>query len=200
MAEHLHTNGTEYHDHDDGHSHDHEHEHSGGNDHVHDHEYDHDHEHDHDHDHDHTHDHEHDHDHSPTVIDGRKRIRVKVSESPGLVFVDRQIHDEAITISAAMTIISDDTLLNEHIAGEIETAAREITKRGGIVGHIKASVSTTTTCMITAADETAMIKESPMRRARITLAAIVFLVDPEEAENIIREALAGIRAHMMIAS
>ncbi|MCL2125944.1 MAG: hypothetical protein FWH33_08170 [Oscillospiraceae bacterium] len=111
-----------------------------------------------------------------------------------MVYIDRQIHDGAITISAALTIVTDDIHLDKRIAAEIESAAREIAAHGGIVGHIKAAVSTTATSMITAADETAMIKDSPMRRSRIVMAAIVFLVSPQEAEDIIRASLQRIRS------
>ena len=182
MADHQHTHGGDRHSRENDNDHDHNHEHG----------HDHEHEHTHDHDHDHNHDHVHEHDHDYQILAGKKRVKVKVKETPGPISIDRQIHDEAITISASMTVITENPLIRELIAGEIESAAREIIKRDGIVGHIKAAVSTTSTCMITAADETAMVKDSPMRRSRITLAAIVFLVDPGDAEDIIRKALQNI--------
>ena len=127
---------------------------------------------------------------------GKKKIVAKVKGAPGLVYFDRQIHDDAIVISASLTVDSDAGDLHARIAEELEAAAREVKERGGIVGHIKASVSAASTCMISVTDEEAAVKDSPIRRARITLAAIVFLISPEDAESIVRRALAGIRGRL----
>ena len=152
------------------------------------------HNHGHSHGHSHGHEHEHEHEDEHHGGGGKKRIKIKVKDSSGLISVDRQIHDGAITISASLTVVTDDLAFNEFIAGEIESAARDITRRGGIVGHIKASVSTTATSMISASDDKAMVKESAMRRCRIIFVAIVFLVDPAEAESVVKAALGRIRA------
>ena len=125
---------------------------------------------------------------------GKKKITAKIKNAPGMIHIDRQIHDGAIVISASLSLDCGAVDLLKCIAGELETAAHEIKELGGITGHIKASVATESTCMISVTDETAMVKESPMRRTRIRLAAIVFHTDPDDAENIIRKALAGIRA------
>ena len=124
---------------------------------------------------------------------GKKKITAKIKNAPDMIHIDRQIHDGAIVISASLILDCGAVDLLTCIAGELETAAHEVKERGGIVGHIKASVSTKSTSMISVADETAMIKESPLNHTRITLAAIVFLLDPEDAQDIIRKALTGIR-------
>jgi hypothetical protein len=50
--------------------------------------------------------------------------------------------------------------------------------------------------MISVTDEKAAVKGSPLRRLKITLAAIVFAIDPETAENIVRKALSDVRARL----
>jgi len=168
-------------------------------------EHNHEHNHDHDHDHNHEHNHNHEHEHggsshgagqlrSRDSHGGKKKITARVRDVPGLIYIERQIHDEAIVVSASLTLKSDVADLNARIAEGLESAAREVNEQGGIVGHIKASVSTTSSCMISVTDESAMIKDSPLRRAQISLASILFLIDPEDAENIVRKALSGIRA------
>lgn len=126
----------------------------------------------------------------------KKKIIAKAKDAPGLIYIERQIHDEAIVISGTLTIRYATAELNDWIAEELESAARSINELGGIVGHIKAAVSLSLTNMISVTDEKAAVKESPFRRAKITLAAIVFLVDPKEAEDIARSALAGIRTRL----
>ena len=120
---------------------------------------------------------------------GKKHIRAKAKNTHGSIYIERQIHDDAIVISGSLDIGSDIVDLNTKIAERLDAAALQINGRGGIVGHIKASVSTTSTCMVSVTEEKAMVKESPLRRVRITLAAILFLIDPADAENIIRNAL-----------
>ena len=134
---------------------------------------------------------EHRHEHQKKKSGIKKNLR----NVPGVIIVDRKRHDDAIVISGFLTVISGDHSLSENIAKEMEAAALEITGRGGIIGHIKATSVVTTTKMISITEEEAMIKDAPECRVQITLAAIVFLVDPEEAGNIIRQALARIRTN-----
>ena len=127
---------------------------------------------------------------------GKTRLVARTKDMPGLIYIERQIHDESVVISGSLTIRFDDADLNVWVAEEIEAAIREIKEHNGIVGHVKASVSTTSSCMISATDEKAMVKESSTRRARITIAAIMFTIDPTVAENIIRKSLSGIRTRL----
>ena len=126
----------------------------------------------------------------------RKQLLSKIKDTPGLIYIERQIHDDAIVISGSLSIRFESADLDACVAECLEAAAREIKERNGIVGHIKTSVSTSSTSMISVTDEEAMVKHSPIRRARITLAAIVFIIDPVDAENIIRKSLSDIRARL----
>ena len=125
-----------------------------------------------------------------------KEMLSKIKDAPGLIYIERQIHDDAIVISGSLSIRFEATDLDACVAECLEAAAREIKERNGIVGHIKTSVSTSSTSMISVTDEEAMIKHSTISRARITLAAIVFMIDPIDAENIIRKTLSDIRARL----
>ena len=192
-----------------GHGHDHSSEnelgleHSSENEleleHEHEHELELEHEHEHEHGHDHDHDHSHEHPHGHKDLGGKRRIVAKVKNASGSIYIDRQMHDSAIVVSASLFVESKSGDLCACISGELEAAAREVKEQGGIIGHLKASVSTTSTCMISITDVDAMAKDSPLRRARITLAAIMFLLDPEVAENIIRKALVRVRASLIAA-
>jgi len=126
---------------------------------------------------------------------GNKRA-VKAKKIPGAIYVERQIHDDAIVISGSLTVRFEAQDIRKLISEELEAAAREINGRDGVVGHIKASVAITSTSMISTTGENAMIKDSPMRRAKITLAAIVFLIDPADAESIVKTALTKIRTRL----
>ena len=115
---------------------------------------------------------------------------------PGLIYIDRQMHDDAIVISGSLNAIFGDCDVYAIAAQALEAAAREVMERGGIVGHIKASVSKTLVCMISTTGDKASLKESPIRRAKITLAAIVFVIEPTQAEEIVRNALRKIRSEL----
>jgi len=130
------------------------------------------------------------------IIGARHGVEIKAKNRLGLICIERHIHDEAIVISGSLTVEYSDEDLTAWIAEELEKAAREVKARNGIVGHIKTALTITTTEMVSVTDEKAMIAEAPFKRAKITLAAIMFLVEPQEAENIVRIALAGIRARL----
>ena len=154
----------------------------------------HEHEHDHNHKHDHGHDHDHNHDHSHESRVKPSRIRLKAKNSLGAIYIERNIIDDAIVISGTLSVVTGNADLNAEIAREFEAAARKIAELGGIVGHIKATGIVTSTSMISVTDEHAMVKESPERMVKITLAAIVFFVDQKVASDIMQQALAGVRA------
>ena len=143
-----------------------------------------------------THNHNHKEHKAHNHDDGRKLIRARAKDTPGIVCIERNIHDEAIVISGTLTLEYGAVDLKAWIAEELENAAQAIGEKDGIVGHIKAAVTVSATDVISVTDEKAMMTRSPGSRARIALAAIVFKVEPEEAENIIRKALSGVRARL----
>jgi len=125
-----------------------------------------------------------------------RRAGEKAKDTPGIICVERNIHDGAVVISGTLTLEYDKADIKAWIAGELEKAAAAVKEREGLVGHIKAAVTTTTTDVVSVTDEQATATESQRKLARIALAAIVFLIEPKEAENIIRKALAGVRARL----
>ena len=128
--------------------------------------------------------------------DSERQSGDKIKDTPGIICIERNVHDDAIVISGTLTMEYGSADLNAYIAEELEKAAQAVKALDGIVGHIKAAVSVTSTDSVSVTDEKAMLTESPLKSARIALAAIVFMVAPEDAENIIRKALAGVRARL----
>ena len=144
--------------------------------------------------HGHNHSHAcHKHGNNSTV---KKPLMVKTENIPGLIRIEQHIHDEAIVISGTLTVIAAVNSINEIIASELETSSSVFTQKEGIIGHIKASVSTTKTGMISITEDKAMIKEGQDTRVQISLVAIVFIIDPEEGEEIVRKTLSRIRKRL----
>ena len=139
---------------------------------------------------------QHDHKHTSHNHERKQRIRIKAKDTPGVICIERSVHDEAIVISGSLTVKYGTENLNALIAEELENAAQTIKESDGVIGHIKAAVSATTTDMISVTDEKAMVTRSPGNTARIALAAIVFVIEALDAERIIRKALAGVRASL----
>ena len=121
------------------------------------------------------------------------KLKISAKDAPGVIRIERNMHDEAIVVSGSLTLDSVTDEINDWIAQELEAAARDVNVLDGIIGHIKAAVTSTSTDMISVTEEKAMVKTSPFHSARITLTVIVFLIEPEEAEAIARRALAAIR-------
>ena len=121
------------------------------------------------------------------------KVKISAKNTSGVIQLERNMHDDAIVISGTMALENVTGELNAWIAEELESAARKINELEGIIGHIKAAVTSASTDMISVTEEKAMVKTSPFHSAKITLTVIVFLVDPEEAESIARKTLASIR-------
>jgi len=146
------------------------------------------------HDHGHEHEHEHENNTAQHNRNGKQQAKLRVKSKPGDISIERHIHDEAIVISGSMLIEYNELDINALVAEGLEKASFEIGEHKGIVGHIKAAIAETSTSMVSVTDEKAMIKESRGKQARITLSAIVFMIDSKEAETIIRKALTTVRS------
>jgi microsomal dipeptidase-like Zn-dependent dipeptidase len=70
---------------------------------------------------------------------------------------------------------------------------RLIAEKGGIIGHIKASAEVKNVEMFSVTDVDVMIKTAPEQEINIILAAIVFFVSEEEAEELGRKAFKKIK-------
>ena len=123
---------------------------------------------------------------------GTQRLK-NVKSVPGAIYIKRMLHDEAIVISASLSVIAKDGEICDYVAKELETAGAQITEMGGIIGHIKATTVTTKTKMISVTEEKAMIKDALECKVVITVAAIVFLVEQKTAGDIIRQSLVNVR-------
>lgn len=168
-------NGIRYHhEHEHEHDHDHEHHHGCG--------CEHDHEHDHEHEHHHgcgcDHDHEHDHDHEQPAY--------------GRVLVQSARHDAALAVTGELRLTGDPAALRERLGRALEQTAAQVTAAGGIVGHIKAALRVTELTMFSVTDTQVMEKPAPEREAAITANAIVFALESDRAEQILRQALESV--------
>ena len=156
-----------------GHDHEHEHHHDEHCDCGHDHE----HEHHHDEHCDCGHDHEHEHNHE------------EAAPVPGEIRTNVRLHDDAKVVSGSLTVIGSYEKVREGLNIGLTEFAHEITNMGGVVGHIKASCEVKSVEMFSVTDVDVMIKKAPEQEINIILAAIVFFVDPEKAEELAKKAL-----------
>jgi hypothetical protein len=146
---------------------------------MHNHEH-HDHHHDHEHDHGHEHEHHHHHEHE------------EAEAAPGELRVECLLHDDAIVVSGDLTVMAAEYgPVRAKINAQLAAVAAAVASAGGIIGHIKASASSTSVEMfsITDADGAVSAKASPELTIVIHLAAIVFNIAPESAETAVRSAL-----------
>jgi hypothetical protein len=148
--------------------------------------------HEHSNDHAHEHDHDHDHDHSGHAHDEYGNCILN-NDEPGTVHVELHLHDEARVVSGKLTLNGSYDTVKTALGAQLEKLAAAIQDRGGIVGHIKASCDVRTVDMFSVTDREVMVKRTADQEIRMNLAAIVFLVTPEEAETLVRAALEAVR-------
>ena len=150
-------------------------------------------EHDHDHDHEHVHAHDEDcdcgHEHEHHDDDCDCEDCAHSHDEPGVAYVEGRMHDDAVVISGRLTVAADYEKLRPEFSARLEGIAATVAERGGIVGHVKASAAVTGVDMYSVTDVQASVKSSPEQEVRIILAAIVFHIPLEDAEELVRSAM-----------
>ena len=131
------------------------------------------------HDHEHGH-HHHDNDH------------VHAHDEDG-IHIEHHTVDDAQVISGTVRFAGDYEAVRLSIKEELEALAAQVTQSGGIVGHIKAAAEVTQTEMFSVTEADAMIKATPTQDITVKLAAIVFLVEPQDVELLVGAALRTLR-------
>lgn len=167
------------------HEHHHHHDEDCGCDNEHEHHHHHDegcgcgHEHEHHH-HDEEcgcgHEHEHHHHHEEETL-------------PGVIYTNVRLQDDAKVVSGRLLISGSYDDIKDKLKEGLEEFAAAVNEKGGVVGHIKASVEVTTVDMFSVTETAAMVKRAPEQNMRIILAAIVFFIEPEEAETLAKSVL-----------
>lgn len=169
-------------EHDHPHTHDHEHGHGHTHDHPHDHQGGHSHSHSHEghgedgHTHEHTHEH-HDHDHGHTHDHGHHHTE-HVHHRDGLTLVE---HEGALVASFEGETGEDRGALS----ARIERLASAITAGGGLVGHIKGTLTESGTTLFSTTGGPVSLSEGG-RGGRVQLVAIIFSLSEEELTGIMQ--------------
>lgn len=108
---------------------------------------------------------------------------------PGKVYTKVRLHDDAKVVSGNLTVIGSYEKVREGLHRGLTEFAAKVAEKGGVVGHIKASAEIKNVEMFSVTDVDVMIKTAPEQEISIILAAIVFFVSAEEAEEWGRAAL-----------
>lgn len=112
----------------------------------------------------------------------------------GAVHVESHLHDEARVISGDVTLFADYNKLKTILSEQLEVLAKAVNERGGIVGHIKASVEVKLVEMFSVTDVAVSVKTAPGQEIKINMASIVFVIDPDEAVKLVTAALEAVKA------
>jgi hypothetical protein len=105
-----------------------------------------------------------------------------------------RVHDDARVVSGQLTLRGDAARVKAEVQARLGGMARTIAAMGGIVGHIKVSCETTTVDVYSVTDTEVDSRQSPEAAIRLNLAAIVFAIEPEDAEEMARQALSAVAA------
>ncbi|NLT13914.1 MAG: hypothetical protein GXY05_06180 [Clostridiales bacterium] len=111
----------------------------------------------------------------------------------GVVYTEYHLHDEARVISGRLTVAGAYDAVKKAVSHALEQYAEAVREAGGIVGHIKASCQVMTVEMFSVTESNVSVKTAPQQEIRIILAAIVFRIEPEKAEELARKSLEAVR-------
>ena len=147
---------------------------------------------DHDCEHNHSHGNNRDHscDHDSNQSHPHDDDHNKSQSAKGAPLIQVNQHDEAVVVSCSFDLVvnSRQETCND-IKEKLDAIAKRVVEGGGIIGHIKASVETTATDMLSITDATVQQKSAPALAAHINLVAILFLIGPDSAESLVAEIL-----------
>ena len=173
-------------EHDHEHSHEHDRGHGRHRDHDHGHEHEHNHGHHHDHEHEHSHDHHHEHENA---------LQLTWAD----ITLSSHTHDQASVVSAAIKVREEGNTTFEALIGALRSIAVAAEAAGGIVGHIKGFARTGEAFVhasCTDANQPPQFEGDAAfalgPESQVELVAIVMLIELEELEHIVEEALQAI--------
>lgn len=112
----------------------------------------------------------------------------------GAIHVESHLHDEARVISGSLALFTDYRKLRSVLSDQLELLAKAVQERGGIVGHVKASVEIKQIEMFSVTDVDVSVKTAPGQEIHINMASIVFAIDAEEAAMLVTNALEAVKA------
>lgn len=166
--------------------HQHEHEH-----HHHEHEYEHHHEHSDDcgcgqhHEHDHGHHHHHDHDENCDCgcsHDHEHEHHHHHHDPNAPYIIDGHTHEGASVGTGMLTVTGHYQELENTVRKELKRLADWTTEQGGIIGHIKSSLVSSHTTMLSITEDEVNTISSDAEEIQINMAAIVFAIPLDEVK------------------
>lgn len=123
-----------------------------------------------------------------------KNQNIKDTQVFGNSWVNSQNHDGAIVISAGCSIHGDQETISSVIVSQLKDLAVFVQERGGVVGHIKASIETNLVKMFSITDQDVMTKQATEQEIEIHFAVIVFSVKIEEVKQAVIRMLDVLKA------
>lgn len=112
-----------------------------------------------------------------------------ITDEVGALRVTCHVHDDARVVSGQLTMRGDAARVKAEVQARLGDMAQAVAAMGGIVGHIKASCETTTVDVYSVTDTQVDLRLAPDAVIKLSLAAIVFAIGPEDAEELARQAL-----------
>ena len=141
----------------------------------------------------HNHEHNHHHDHE-NCGDCAACSGCAENSALGEIRLDWKLHEGAVVISASLTAMGDSAAARLILERGLTDIAGYVTALGGIIGHIKASLTSAETETFSITDTALNSKISDEQRVKINLVVIVFGVEPEAAAQFVRETLERIKS------
>ena len=123
----------------------------------------------------------------------RKRIKFRPEDTPGVICIERRQQGDAIHIFGTMKIDCNLDEMADWVEQAIKKAAADVKASGGVLGQIKMARTVTNEEVLALFSEDIIDKETSCTFTRISLATAMFMENPKDAENIIRNVLADIR-------
>ncbi len=103
------------------------------------------------------------------------------------------MHEGACVVSGKVTLCCAYEALRPRISEKLSALSDKVNEMGGIIGHIKASAEVKSTEMFSVTEGPVMAKTAPESEIELRLAAIVFLVRPDELMPMVKNALIELR-------
>ena len=128
------------------------------------------------------------------VIEGVPKVKFSPEDTPGVICIERRMQDDTVLISGTLKLGYNSVELDSWVNEAIKKADLDVKGKGGVMGQIKAALTKTSESVVTLTGDNLIENEAFRAFSRVSVAAVMIIDQPKDAENIIREALASIRA------
>ena len=108
-------------------------------------------------------------------------------------YIEQHQHEGACVVSGTYSLFAEYDTVKATLEKSLGDMAQEVNRRGGIIGHIKSSAEIKSVEMFSVTDLDVMVKKAPGQDITLHIAAIVFMIEPDDVQELLEVVFSDIK-------